>query len=99
MAEDQYIGRLGFEQLMSIAVELMQLAEDMANQYPLAVDLFEAFCRISSKPVVVAFDGKDRGNGFQTVDDFQLTDVTRMNDAVNPGEDFVYCFIVQAMRV
>lgn len=99
MAEDQNIGTVRFEHLLRGAIKLVQLAEDVTDQHTLAVQLFEAFCRISSKPIVVAFDGEDRRDGFQAMNDGEFADVAGMNDGVHTGEDAGYRLVVQPMRV
>jgi len=63
--------------------KLMQLAKDVTNDNATPSQFFQALNRKSSETVVVAFDSKHWGDLFQSVDDFQLPDVTRMDDCVN----------------
>ena len=79
--------------------KLMQLAEDVTNENRPSCQCFQALNGKSSETVVVAFDSEYGGDLFQSVDHFELPDVTRVYDCIDALEDRNDRFIKQPVSI
>ena len=79
--------------------KLMQLAEDVTNDYPSSCQTFQALNGKSSETVVVPFNSEDGSDLFQSVDHFELPDVTRVYDCIDALENGNDRFIKQSVSI
>src|SRR5262249_39805984 len=76
-----------------------QLAEDVTNHYPVREQYLSAFDREPAEVVIIAFNSENRRDFFQSIDYFQIADITCVNDRINSLKDHSNGFIEQPMRV
>jgi hypothetical protein len=78
--ENEYIGSELFDQRAFMRPNLVKLAEYMADDHSATGDMFQALGGEAVEPVIIAFDGEDRRNPFELVDNLKLADIARVDN-------------------